>query len=358
MLAFEPFDHGPIFTALTGAATIGGIVAAGVAGSRRLTAGGTRDYVLGFSGASGRGERFTAGAKVIKNVTGYDLPKIVTGSWGRLVALTEITLKVLPAPLESATRVIRNLSPPEAYKAMARALGSHAHVATAAYIPAPVGGVASITAFRVEGFDASVAARCAMLASLAGATGAVGSLAPTEADALWQDLRTLASLERLPPLAPGVSPPCLGPRSSKRSLLVNIGGWQTGQAVYCGWHGTEIRRDCGRSPWPPAATQRSSGPMQRCGRKSRRFILKLLLILIKNSAFAALSIRQVCLRRDDFWTLAMQLILASRKCPTPTWLRQRGSSANACIADFVRQRVQPMCYLVTSWTVLAVASIS
>ena len=96
MLAFEPFDHGPLFGRPAGAATIGGVIGAGVAGSRRISAGSVRDHLLGFKGVSGRGEAFVAGAKVVKNVTGYDLPKLVCGSWGRLVALTEVTLKVLP----------------------------------------------------------------------------------------------------------------------------------------------------------------------------------------------------------------------------------------------------------------------
>jgi len=86
MLAFDPFDHDTIYGQSTGAATIGGVVAASVSGSRRVSAGGVRDHVLGFRAVSGLSEAFIAGVKVVKNVTGYDLPKLMTGSWGRLVA--------------------------------------------------------------------------------------------------------------------------------------------------------------------------------------------------------------------------------------------------------------------------------
>src|SRR3546814_6036363 len=76
MLAFDPLDHGPIFGRPEGHATIGGIVAAGVAGSQRLSCGSARDHLLGFQAVSGRGEALRAGARVVKNVTGYDLPKL------------------------------------------------------------------------------------------------------------------------------------------------------------------------------------------------------------------------------------------------------------------------------------------
>ncbi|MDP3673762.1 MAG: FAD-binding protein [Novosphingobium sp.] len=80
MLAFEPFDHGPLFGRDVGTATIAGVVAAGVAGSRRVSAGGARDHLLGFAAVSGRGEAFKAGGKVVKNVTGYDVAKVIAGS--------------------------------------------------------------------------------------------------------------------------------------------------------------------------------------------------------------------------------------------------------------------------------------
>ncbi len=163
MLAFEPFDHGPIYGRPAGAATIGGVVAAGVAGSRRVSGGGARDHLLGFKAVSGRGEAFVAGAKVVKNVTGYDLPKIAAGSWGRLAAFTEVTLKVLPRGRTQTTLFAHNLTPEQAHALMARAMASQADVSAAAHVPA---GQESLTAIRLEGFGPSVVARTGMLVAL------------------------------------------------------------------------------------------------------------------------------------------------------------------------------------------------
>ena len=203
MLAFEPFDHGPIYGTVEGAATIGGVVAAGVAGSQRVSCGGARDHLLGFRAVSGRGETFVAGAKVVKNVTGYDLPKLAAGSWGRLFALTELTLKVLPRPKVVATRVVEGLGAAEAVAVMAKAMGSQAEVAAAAHIP----GERPLTAFRVQGFGPSVTARCAMLEALLD-----GAVTPAEeqANAIWTDLRALAPLGRDRPLWRVNVPPSKG----------------------------------------------------------------------------------------------------------------------------------------------------
>jgi glycolate oxidase FAD binding subunit len=189
MLAFEPFDHGPVFGRPSGAATIGGVVAAGVSGSQRLALGGARDHLLGLRGVSGRGEVFVSGAKVVKNVTGYDLPKLMAGSWGRLAAITELTLKVLPAPRVTATRILTGLDPQTATRAMAAALGSQADVAAAAHLPNPT----PATAFRIQGFAASVAARCAALARTLAPFGVLQDRGP-EGEAIWDALRTLAPL--------------------------------------------------------------------------------------------------------------------------------------------------------------------
>ncbi|HWW65226.1 MAG TPA: glycolate oxidase subunit GlcE [Sphingomonadaceae bacterium] len=188
-LAFDPFDHGPIFGEAAGAATIGGIVAAGVSGSRRISAGAARDHLLGLRAVSGRGEAFVAGAKVVKNVTGYDLPKLMTGSWGRLAALTEVTLKVLPAPRETATWLVRGLGVADAVALMARAMGSQAGIAAAAHVPGE-----AVTALRLEGFGPSVTARGALLERLLAETCRLELAASVEAEAFWRDLRTLAPL--------------------------------------------------------------------------------------------------------------------------------------------------------------------
>lgn len=193
MLAFDPFDHGPLFGAAEGRATIGGAVAARVAGSRRLTAGGARDHLLGLRAVSGRGELFVAGARVVKNVTGFDLPKLMAGSWGRLAVMTELTLKVLPRPRDRATCIVRGLLLRDALAAMARAMGSAAEVSAAAFLP----GAPSTAAFLIEGFSPSVDARCAMLLQLLPGAERVE---PDEGEAIWRTMRTVSPLSGAPML--------------------------------------------------------------------------------------------------------------------------------------------------------------
>jgi glycolate oxidase FAD binding subunit len=181
MLAFEPYG--------APGATIGGTIAAAVAGSRRVTAGSARDHLLGFTAISGRGESFVAGAKVVKNVTGYDLPKLMAGSWGRLGAMTELTLKVLPAPRCTVTLMAEGLSPEAAHALMAAALGSNADVSAAAHL------ARGITLLRVAGFAPSVEYRCAALPRLLAAHCGLSRLDETEAAPLWHEAMTGSALK-------------------------------------------------------------------------------------------------------------------------------------------------------------------
>ena len=199
MLAFEPFDHGPLFGEAAGLATIGGVVAAGVSGSRRVSAGAARDHLLRVEAVSGRGEAFVAGARVVKNVTGYDLPKLMCGSWGRLAALTEVTLKVLPRPPASTTLVWPDLAPEAASRAMLAAMGSTAAVSAAAHLPG-LWGHGAITALRLEGVAPSIEARIETLSALALAPAPFDLLDAARADELWDGLRTCAPLGGALPL--------------------------------------------------------------------------------------------------------------------------------------------------------------
>lgn len=212
MLAFDPFDHGALFGAATPAATIGGVIAAGVAGSRRLSAGGARDHLLGFEAVSGRAERFVAGARVVKNVTGYDLPKLAAASWGRLFVMTELTLKVLPRAPEQATVVLEGLPPDLAQRALARAMRSQANVQSAAHAPTSVTGEPGLTAVRLEGFGASVSARIAMMTSLWSDEGAPYVLSHSDAEQYWNGLRDLSRLNDGRPLWRINTPPSGGPQ--------------------------------------------------------------------------------------------------------------------------------------------------
>ena len=122
-LAFEP----PDWSALLGSAhsgTLGGLVACNLSGPRRLKSGAVRDHILGFRGVTGGGDIFKAGARVVKNVTGYDLPKLLTGSYGTLAALTSVILKVLPAPETEETVVLTGLDDAAAVTAMSLAMQS------------------------------------------------------------------------------------------------------------------------------------------------------------------------------------------------------------------------------------------
>jgi glycolate oxidase FAD binding subunit len=182
MLAFEPFDFGPVFGQPPGESTIGGVVAAGLAGSRRLFAGNVRDHVLGFSAVSGAGQAFKAGGRVVKNVTGYDVSKLMAGSWGRLAVMTEMTLKVLPRPRSTRTLTLRGLSLADGAQAMTRAMRSQAELAAAACAP----GDASLTALRLEGSAPSVDARTKLLTDL---LGALKPMDDAEASVFWASIR-------------------------------------------------------------------------------------------------------------------------------------------------------------------------
>ena len=116
-LAFEPMDYGPLLGTAAGAATIGGVLAANLSGPRRIKAGAARDHFLGFTAVSGRGETFKSGGRVVKNVTGYDLCKLIAGSWGTLAAMTDVTIKTLPRAETEATVLVQNLDDTAARKA-------------------------------------------------------------------------------------------------------------------------------------------------------------------------------------------------------------------------------------------------
>ncbi len=195
-LAFEPVDYGPLMGRGAGEGTIGGVLAANLAGPRRLKAGAARDHFLGATAVTGRGDTMKTGGRVVKNVTGYDLCKLLAGSWGTLAAMTDVTIKTLPRAETEATIVVQGLEDAQAMAAMSEAMGSSCDVSAAAHIPDHVvtrfeglPGAQAATALRVEGFAPSVAHRRNSLAALMQAFGMVDILEAPQSRAFWMAVR-------------------------------------------------------------------------------------------------------------------------------------------------------------------------
>ncbi|MCR8825158.1 FAD-binding protein [Pseudosulfitobacter koreensis] len=184
-LAFEPMDHRTLL-GTTGTPTIGGVMAANVSGPRRIAVGAARDFALGVRFVDGSGRIVKNGGRVMKNVTGYDLVKLMCGSFGTLGVLTEVAMKVLPRPEIEASLVIDTRDAGQAVAALARGLGSPFEVTGAAFLP-DRGAVV-----RIEGFDGSVAYR---LGALEAALAGFGDIERLEAEAsrtLWRGVRDVA----------------------------------------------------------------------------------------------------------------------------------------------------------------------
>ena len=134
-LAFEPIDFGFIQSGISNKGTIAGYLSCNYAGSRRFKVGSVRDHVLGFKGVNGKGDIIKSGGTVVKNVTGYDLSKLITGSFGTLVALTEITLKVLPKKKLSNTITIHTEDKKLINELFEKISSSSSEISGAVYIP-------------------------------------------------------------------------------------------------------------------------------------------------------------------------------------------------------------------------------
>lgn len=200
MLAFEPWQAQSLYGEETGGGTIGGVFAAAVAGPRRPLVGSARDHMLGFHAISGRGEKFKSGGRVVKNVSGFDLSKLMTGSMGTLAVMTEVSFKVLPQPQKTYTVLVFGASDPD--KAMRDAQNCPYEVSAVAHLPAEIAarsGVSyvkqagrSVTAVRLEGPGPSVEVRCRVLRELLGPYGEIEELHTTNSLALWREIRDVA----------------------------------------------------------------------------------------------------------------------------------------------------------------------
>jgi glycolate oxidase FAD binding subunit len=240
--AFEPINT----SALLGTpniGTIGGMIGAGLAGPRRIKAGGARDHLLGAHAVSGFGDSFRAGGRVVKNVTGYDLCKLLAGSWGTLAVMTEVTLKVMPRPESERTLVLRGLDDIAANKAMTAALGSPFDVSAAAHVPSSAlrGSVAglddlgsprdAVTLLRLEGITASAAHRAAAL---------VKALAPFGTAEIVEDAASAASWSSIRDIKPFAASGALGAWPVWRIVCPPASGGALGQAMARGTGGEVI----------------------------------------------------------------------------------------------------------------------
>ena len=195
-LAFEPADHRAIM-GTTGEPTIGGVFAANVSGPRRFVAGAARDHLLGIRFVNGVGDVVKSGGKVMKNVTGLDLVKVLAGSYGTLGFITELTVKVQAKAKAAATVVISGLNDAEAAHAMAAALRMSVEVSGAAHLPMTVARrflmnqlpEGPATVLRLEGLPESVEVRQQKLVDAMSKFGPVKTLDPMQTDVLWSEIR-------------------------------------------------------------------------------------------------------------------------------------------------------------------------
>jgi glycolate oxidase FAD binding subunit len=195
-LDFEPMDYGPLLGNEAGQGTLGGAIATNLSGPRRLKAGAARDHFLGVTAVTGRAETIKSGGRVVKNVTGYDMCKVLAGSWGTLAAMTDITIKVLPKAETEATVIVEGLDDERACAAMSAAMGSSCDVSGAAHLPDHVASyfdglpnAEAATALRLEGVAPSVKHRKEVLARLMKDFGPVVLLDEKDSRALWRSVR-------------------------------------------------------------------------------------------------------------------------------------------------------------------------
>lgn len=245
MLAFEPPDYRPMLGS-SGEPTIGGVFSVNASGPRRLTAGAARDSLLGIAFVNGQGELVRAGGRVMKNVTGLDLVKLVAGARGTLGFVTEVTFRVLPAPRATETLVLSGLDDAHAAAAMATAMSLPVEVSAAAHLPFTVAGrffagglpEGAATIFRLEGLPHSVSARTEKLTAALTAFGPTQWLDGEKSRQLWQEVRD-ARPYAANPVSSGPSKPLwrisVAPTSGHQ--LMNAVRLHAGADAFYDWQG-------------------------------------------------------------------------------------------------------------------------
>ncbi len=191
-LAFEPPNLPLLYGDGEDEGSIGGVFACNLSGPRRLWSGAARDHILGVTVVTGRGETVRSGGRVVKNVTGFDLSKLMAGSFGTLGAIAEVAFKVLPMAETERTILLEGAGTGEATEAMALALRGPFEITGAAYLPADIaaelGHSGALTALRIQGPLPSVEAKSTALRCLLGAFGRVRYLDGGEGEAFWRNV--------------------------------------------------------------------------------------------------------------------------------------------------------------------------
>ncbi len=198
-LAFEPMDLGPLLQGESGTGTLGGVIAGNLSGPRRIRVGAARDHLLGFDAVSGRGEAFKSGGRVMKNVTGYDLCKLMCGSWGTLGVMTRLTVKVLPRAEKERTVLVHTDDRQQAVAIMRDGLNAPYDVTGACWVPRSVtaridvehvtGTDTGLVALRLEGPDVSVSYRAAQMRELLKDYGKTDELHTSNGRKFWPAIR-------------------------------------------------------------------------------------------------------------------------------------------------------------------------
>ena len=295
-LMFEPADYGALLGADAGSQTIGGVFAANVAGPRRLKSGAARDHLLGLHCVTGHAQEIKTGGRVVKNVTGYDLCKLLTGSWGTLAVLTQVTFKVMPRAEDALTLLATGADEAALLGLLRAASGSPCEISGAAYLPPLAAGRSQVkalrrhargtAAIRLEGFGPSIAYRKDLLEKLLAAPGIeFASLDGKDTATLWREIRDVALLhpERMlwrisvPPTAASElveldgrahqrAPVRLGRRPDLAGAQGSLGQGRGHHPRGAGRARRACDLDARARPGCAARSSRSSRSRRRCGR--------------------------------------------------------------------------------------------
>lgn len=192
-MTFEPMDHRRLL-GTKGEPTIGAVAAGNISGPRRISAGAARDSLIGVRFVNGKGELIKNGGRVMKNVTGLDLVKLMSGSWGTLGVLSEVTFKVLPKPANSTTLQISGLNDETAVQALCHAMVSQFEATGAAHLPAGIAGPKARTIVRLEGFDSQLRYRFDQMSKHLAEFGKAEEISGNESEELWADVRDVGPL--------------------------------------------------------------------------------------------------------------------------------------------------------------------